>query len=356
MKIAFYDPYLDTMGGGEKYMLTAALSLAKDNEIFIFWDKDYELIRERAKQRFNFDLAKVKFVQNIFSPRFSIFKRMVLSRNFDAIVYLSDGSLPFLITKKLIVHFQFPVEWVKNDFLTKIKMRNINKVICNSYFTKSYIDKKFGIKSSVLYPPCQLAKKIISDKVNQILTVGRFNKNKNGGNFKKHDFLIETFKKMVDEGIKNWVFNIAISFKEEDKDQIKGLENLAKGYPINIYKNVNDETLKNLYSKAKIYWHASGFKEDLNFHPELAEHFGIATVEAMSYGAVPIVIKAGGQIEIVEDSKNGYLWQTQAQLVEKTEKLINDNTLLKQISNGAIERSQNFGLKAFTKGITHFLE
>ena len=71
----------------------------------------------------------------------------------------------------------------------------------------------------------------------------------------------------------------------------------------------------NEYKLAKIYWHASGFGEDLETHPEKAEHFGITTVEAMINGLVPIVIDAGGQKEIVvqdrwvfmEDQKNYFL-------------------------------------------------
>jgi glycosyltransferase involved in cell wall biosynthesis len=47
--------------------------------------------------------------------------------------------------------------------------------------------------------------------------------------------------------------------------------------------------------------------EDLERFPERAEHFGIATLEAMAFGCVPIVIRAGGQSEIVEDGRSGFL-------------------------------------------------
>ena len=40
MRIGIYDPYLDTLSGGEKYMLSAASCLAKEHKVFIFWDKD----------------------------------------------------------------------------------------------------------------------------------------------------------------------------------------------------------------------------------------------------------------------------------------------------------------------------
>ena len=41
MKIGVYDPYLDDVGGGEKYMLTTAECLSNDHDVTIFWDNNY---------------------------------------------------------------------------------------------------------------------------------------------------------------------------------------------------------------------------------------------------------------------------------------------------------------------------
>jgi len=57
-----------------------------------------------------------------------------------------------------------------------------------------------------------------------------------------------------------------------------------------------------------IYWHATGLGEDLDRFLDRAEHFGIMTFEAMAFGCVPIVIRAGGQPEIVEGGRHGYLF------------------------------------------------
>ena len=38
MKFGFYSPYLDTFGGGERYMLTLASYFSKDHIVDIFWD------------------------------------------------------------------------------------------------------------------------------------------------------------------------------------------------------------------------------------------------------------------------------------------------------------------------------
>ena len=38
MKLGFFSPYLDTFGGGERYMLTIAETLAKSNQVDILLD------------------------------------------------------------------------------------------------------------------------------------------------------------------------------------------------------------------------------------------------------------------------------------------------------------------------------
>ena len=62
------------------------------------------------------------------------------------------------------------------------------------------------------------------------------------------------------------------------------------------------------------------------------EHFGISTVEAMSAGAVPIVYRGGGQVEIVRDDENGMLWKTIDELTTKTRTIIEDSSLYMRLS------------------------
>ena len=40
MRIGIYDPYLDSLSGGEKYMLCAAAYLADEHEVLIFWNDE----------------------------------------------------------------------------------------------------------------------------------------------------------------------------------------------------------------------------------------------------------------------------------------------------------------------------
>ena len=349
MKIGIFDPYLDSLSGGEKYMLSIAACLASYHEVFIFWDPQREAeIKQRAYKKLGIDISKIRFTPNIFSSDVSLASRFWSSKKYDLIIYLSDGSIP-LVWSKLYIHFQFPVVWVNgNSIKTKIKLKRVGKIFCNSFFTKNYIDKEFNVKSLVLYPPIIIKEKR-ENKQDLILHVGRFGMEKEGGNYKKQDVLIEVFKKMVDSGLGGWQFTLIIGVRKEDKDNLEKLKEIAKGYPINIVENPENQFLWEQYSKAKIYWHASGFGENLDKHPEKAEHFGIATVEAMGAGVVPVVINAGGQKEIVGDGKNGFLWNKTSELIEKTNVLVQNKKLWEKMSNEAITRSKVFSGDRFCR-------
>lgn len=352
MKVGIFDPYLDTLGGGEKYMLTLALCLSKKHDVSIFWDKEKEQeIKKGARERFGFDLESISFVDNIFSSRKTILQRLWESQKYDIIVYLSDGSIPLTGKRNVIIHFQFPVEWVKKNLWTKAKFSQVKSIICNSQFTKSYIDRKFNVKSIVVYPPVGLPDSHEVKKENIILHVGRFGLSLEGANFKKQDVMIDVFKKMIKEGLVGWRFVLFVSVQEKDKKIAEQLVNRAKGFPIEIVVNAKNDMLWSMYKKAKIYWHASGFGEDLMKHPEKAEHFGIATAEAMTAGAVPVAINAGGQPEIVMNGENGFLWNTEEEFIEKTKLLINDAKLWKRLSNNAQKFAKSFTGERFCREI-----
>ncbi len=348
MRIGIFDPYLDSVTGGEKYMLKAALCLSSSHSVSIFWDLAQEaVIRQKAKDKFNYDLGNITFVPNIFAKSTSLLSRYLTTRSYDKIFYLSDGSIP-LVASKLFIHFQFPVEWVRaGGVKTKIKMHRVSKVICNSFFTKSFIDRKFFVDSSVLYPPVQIELEDNTEKENIILHVGRFGLDREGVNYKKQDVMIDAFKKMVDEGFPVWKFLMVINVNDSQKNELENLKAKTKGYPIEIIENPPFQRLEELYEKAKIYWHASGFGEDLVVHPEKAEHFGISTVEAMVHKVVPVVINAGGQKEIVESGKSGYLWDSLDELIKNTRELADNPDKLVSFGENASLAAKRFSQERF---------
>jgi len=353
VKIGLYDPYLDTFGGGEKYMFDIAAYVSHKHHVSFFWKpSDREIVLQQAKKRFSVQLDNVSFTKDIFSVRSSLMEKYRATKQFDAIIYLSDGSFPFLFSKKNILMFQQPIDWVKPSLLTTLKLGKIHKVICNSHFTENHIEKVFGArKTQVIYPCVSSVKNADIAKQHIILSVGRFTQ---GTNVKKQEDMIEAFKK-TSEKLKGWRLVLIGGTQTSDEAYFYKLQEQAKGYPITLLKNVDKEELVSYYNKAMLYWHAAGFGEDLASHAERAEHFGISTVEAMSTGCVPIVFAAGGQTEIVINGVNGYTWHTLEELEAYTEKIAGDAGLLAQLAEKAEERAKDFEQNIFENQISQLL-
>lgn len=363
MKIGIYDPYLDDLGGGEKYMLSIAECLSKEHDVRIFWDEKKDL--DLVLQRFTIDLSRVKVAPNIFDSDFGFLRRLNESKKYDAIIVLSDGSIPFVFSKKLFIHLQQPIPKAKkNGLRNAIKKTRATRVFCNSYFSKSFVDRQLGVESIVIYPPVSLKPKKVK-KENIILHVGRFRARDvrtvvNGvsmpvGDYKKQSVMIEEFKKIAKK-IPGWKFILATGVKPEDEKDFNEMRKRAENYPIKLLVNMSNDELWGIYSRAKIYWHASGFGEDLEKHPEFAEHFGISTVEAMGAGAVPVVINAGGQKEIIENNINGFLWDTLDELEGKTLLLVSENKIFEAMSLKAIERARDFHGSRFCEEIKKIID
>ncbi len=351
MRIGIFDPYLDDLGGGEKYMMTIAECLSEKHEVFVFWDNKKDI--DELLQRFSINLSRVSIAKNIFTREFGFLKRIFESRKYDAIIVLSDGSIPFLLSKKTFLHLQQPLNAIeKKKLKTRIKLSRVTAIFCNSEYTKSFNKGKFSKITTVIYPPVNF---YINKrrKKNIILHVGRFRvKNVTGvDDYKKQAVMVKAFKHMVDKGLKGWEFVLAVSIRENDKKQFEEMKKLTRGYPIRFIVNSPNDALGDIYSEAKIYWHASGFGENLDLYPEHAEHFGISTVEAMSAGCVPVVINAGGQKEIVTDGKNGFLWDTSKELQVKTLELMRNELLLNKLSEQAIESAKKFSKERFCEEV-----
>jgi glycosyltransferase involved in cell wall biosynthesis len=121
-----------------------------------------------------------------------------------------------------------------------------------------------------------------------------------------------------------------------------------------VLANVERGLLDDLYGRAKIFWHAAGYGEREE-RPELAEHFGTVTVEAMAAGCVPVVVDKGGQSEIVRHGVDGFLWRTLDELALYTTLLARDEALRARLARAARERAAAFGRKQFVDGFTGLL-
>lgn len=342
MKVGFYSPYLDTFGGGERYILTLASYLSKREDVDIFWDD--VSIKASLSKFLKIDLSKTHFAQNIFKTQ--KFNRVLATRKYDLIFVLSDGSIPITFARKNILHFQVPFVFNNISKMTRLKLKRYQSITANSHFTKKFIDKTYDTNSQVIYPPVDIKALIPEKKEKIILSVGRFGQNQLHP--KKQEILIEVFKELY-KNQHEWKLYLIGQAKKEDQKYLRHLKKISSGLGIRILENESREKLQDIYSRASIYWHATGFGEDELKSPQKMEHFGIATVEASAAGVVPIVVGHGGQKEIVSHNKNGLLWWTKTQLLEETMSLIENKQKMRKLSQSAIQNSKRFSKERFIK-------
>lgn len=357
MRAAIYSPYLDTFGGGEKYMLTIAQVLSRVHQVEVLLDSHLDLIgkdylKKNLTDRFNLELKNVNFVKAPVGIGSNFIERSIFLKKFDILFYLTDGSVFIPTSKKNILHIQSPVigQPAKSTW-GKLKLKGWDLVIYNSNFTKQNSENNWPIKSMVIYPPVDVNDIKPLEKKKYILSVGRF-----FGYLKdkKHELMIKAFKELyTTKKITGWSLNLVGSASEGDKLYIEELQKIAGGLPVKFYPNLDYKSLVKLYGESSIYWHAAGFGE---VDPTKMEHFGISTVEAMAGGCAPVVIGKGGQKEIVNDNIDGYLWNSTEELIEKTLHLIKDNKLLEKIQIKAIQKSKQFSAKEFERKLEKLIK
>ena len=352
MKSAIFDPYLDSLGGGERYIGAFAQTLLKLGwQVDLLWHD--KAIVDKLTSHFGLNLTNIKVVPNFFSEPF--INKLLKTKNYDLIFYLSDGSIPTIFSGKSWLHLQVPFQDVQGESAkNKLKLKLISRVIVNSSFTKKVIDREFGVSSQVIYPPVDTDRFIPGKKERTILYVGRFSHLLQG---KRQQLLIETFNKLPQKDIRGWRLILAggttVGFSNEDK---LNLQKSIKGKSVELVFDPDLAKLTSLYSHASIFWAAGGYGFDPNKTPEKMEHFGISLVEAMSAGCLPLAVNLGGYPEILTGSSlSKYLWETPQELTIKTLDLIR-NSKLTGHQQEIRDRALAFSQEKFTIAISEALK
>lgn len=392
-RIAIYNPYLYSMGGGEKVVLVMAEHLVKNYQVTLIARRPIAL--KKLEEYFAVDLAGVK-LEVMGTP--SIWTRIFITswlpwpgrfrtivsnyadakqlKNIKADLFVNSlygSSLPSIagegiyicnfphklpITlrgKSVVKKFYNASLDVLENMLTGSRQQAIDSyqiIVANSKYTQGWVKKLWHRDSVIVYPVCEnMGPPAKKEKI--ILNVGRFFADNGESHHKRQDLLIKTFSKMKDLHEDGWELHFAGSTADDSKslEYIKQIKNMTAGLSVHLHFNADFDELKKLYQKTAIYWHATGFGFDAHKLPQTQEHFGITTVEAMSAGAVPVVVNGGGQPETVDHEKCGFLWDNIEQLQTYTIKLANSPQLLSKMSAAAIEKSQHYNKSSFIKSL-----
>ncbi len=319
IKIGLYNPFLDTLGGGEKHILSIIATLSniileenKDVEINIFWDDD---LSRKIEERFsNLELKKINWIGNF--KNLGLLKRLRYLYSFDYFFYVTDGSYFFSLARKNFVFCMVPDKKLYQlNLINKLKLFNF-KFISNSPFTSVWL-KKWGIKSITIEP--YIDNKFISNgqkKEKIILSVGRFFSHLHQ---KNHHEIIKTFINLQKKSrlFQEYKLILAGGLKNEDKNYFENLKKLANKNTSIIFKpNINDKQLIEIYHKAKYFWHFTGLGVDEEKNPQLVEHFGIAPLEAIASGCITFCHNSGGPKLVIENKINGILFNNEEELIQ----------------------------------------
>jgi len=362
VKVGMFYPFKEIIpGGGEKYLLTIAEVLSREHQVCLLSHHHFDY--KSIARRLNVNLDRVHFSVLPYGRTKRILAGL-FKKEYDLFVTMSNHIYPYLFSqgRKGIFHIQFPfleryercpVLNIPSRFLSFIMLQSYDSIICNSSFTRRWIEKRCAKKVpvDVLYPPCDVEQFVPGNKENSILSVGRYFV---GWHNKKQLEMVAIYKKMVDGGLTGWEYHQVGSTLPGSihQEYLNSVRDASRGYPIFIHTDVSFEEMKALYAQSRIYWHATGLDEDETSYPERMEHFGISTVEAMAAGCVPVVINRGGQPEIVTHGVNGMLWDTEEQLVEYTRTLADDEAYRQELSLNAIKRAGVFSKKHFERNFS----
>ncbi len=161
--------------------------------------------------------------------------------------------------------------------------------------------------------------------------------------------MVAEFAKMSESESQDWRFICVggLTDQPEEHAYFEQVQSVGSTCNTTVEANLERSRLDALFSSSSIYWHASGFGIDEALNPQLVEHYGISTVEAMAAGCIPVVINRGGQREIVTHGVDGFLWETFDELREFTVRLIDDPELRLRMSDAARVRARALDRETF---------
>ncbi len=193
--------------------------------------------------------------------------------------FVWDENVEYLRRKKKCAVINFLVGIIKNyirlwDYVAADRP---DYLIANSYYTKKRIKKYYGREATVIYPPVTIAKNTQKIEVDRryFLVVSRLSADK------KIDAVIEAFNKL----------ELPLMIVGTG-DQRKYLESVANKN-IQFWGFQEDEKLPQIYAGARGFIFSS------------IDDFGIAPVEAMTFGVPVLAVKKGGAREIFLEGITG---------------------------------------------------
>lgn len=300
MRVAIVHPFLLSPGGGER-VVDALLELYPAADLFVLFADRRKFSPRVARATVNASLLNripnARQHYQWFFPLYPVATLMFDLSEYDLVISSGGPASKGVITREDAIHIHYchsPVrflwdryfEWIRAlpaplrplfaltahfarewDYNTS---QRLDGIIANSDFVAKRVAKYYRALSVVIHPPVNAAEGYIDDNVSDYyITVGRLVPHK------RFDLVIEACTQL---GRKLKVVGTG--------PELGRLKQLA-GPSIEFLGRVPDADMATLYAKSRAFIFAG--KED----------FGIALVEAQSFGRPVLALGEGGALEIV---------------------------------------------------------
>lgn len=270
---------------------------------------------------------------------------MEARREYD-LIFDTQSNLP---TPVDISYIHFPalmptrkggLYWTAYNQLIKLlagdyKTPRSGKILVNSTWTAHLVYRIHGVIPDILYPPVdcrffgEVSNNSLRDKI--IVTISRFTPEK------ELDKILNIAKELPD-----YHFIIVGSTgpgSEKTLNALKAKKNQLNLSNIDFKPDLPRRYLREILGKAMFY-----------LHPHFIEHFGIAVIEAMCAGCVPIVHRDGGiWYDVISKVSNilGYRGINEVPRIIRT--LENNKELYTRLRERSIEISNTFSYENFKR-------
>jgi glycosyltransferase involved in cell wall biosynthesis len=387
LRIGVFDHTGRNLGGGQLVAGYIAASLSRSYAVELIYDSR-EFTLGQLSSAFGLDLSRVseRIVGGVSDGfeilgRYNVFEQIRRSREltecYDLFIYCGHSVPPFCHAKHGLVYCHFPMNpspkipwqassrWVRRNrldrlvrgagyqLLWKIRMQGYRAILANSLFTARWVERRWDLPAEVVYPPVELTVPAVT-KQNIIVSLGRFE----GGSWEsKHQLAqVSAFREFLTKVAGDWKMHLVGScHSPQERAYLTSLQQAAEGLPVTFLVNAEREAVCTALAESKVFWHTKGLSNDDTEHPFEAEHFGIATVEAMRAGCVPIVMASGGQKEIMQDRVHGFLCKDLNELIENTVVVVGDECLCRTLSQQARRRSLAFTKEGFERRVAEIV-
>lgn len=349
----FFHPYCNAGGGGEKVLWKAVQSTLERNQgnIALIYTGDTDStpqeILNNVGKRFDYELdkdrivfiylKKRRFVDSKMWPRFTLLGQALGSALLTAEalykcppdVWCDTMGYPFgypvvyyLTRIPIVTYTHYPV--ISTDMLNKLKLSQgpiltknlkllywnlfmmwyrhvgsfVTTAVTNSTWTNNHIKKIWNnTNPRIIYPPCSTEKLVLKhdnwERKNQVVVIAQFRPEK------RHELIIASYAQFLatleNKSEAPVLILIGSTRSQEDRDYVEKLSSWADD-ELKIPKELLKFHTDCPYEQIKKYLSESTYGINAMWN----EHFGIAVVEYVASGLIPLVhASAGPLLDIV---------------------------------------------------------